>query len=214
MNPIGVFGGTFDPIHLGHIQPVLDVCQATGISEVRYIPNYRPGHRSQPRTDAKHRWKMTQLALEGYDELIADDREIRRAGVSYMVPTLCSLRSEFLMRPLSLILGIDAFLQIHRWYWWANVLKLSNIVVMDRPGSRIPHRLPDWWLRALCDNSRVLFERMSGSVVHVMVDRVGISATEVRKALQRGDCLAGTLSDNVLDYIGQHNLYQLSGGKS
>ena len=212
MKPIGVFGGTFDPIHFGHIWPVLDVCRFTGISEVRYIPNSRPGHRSQPQTDVNHRWNMTVLALDAYPELVADDREIRRADMSYMVPTLRSLRSEFGLRPLCLILGVDAFLQINRWHWWMNVLKLANIIVMDRPGTNIPHQLPNWWIDALKLSTRSLYERMSGSIIHVAVNRVGISATELRNRLRHGESIAGMMPDTVSDYISHHNLYNGTGG--
>lgn len=207
MKPIGVFGGTFDPIHFGHIKPVLDVRDFTGISEVRYIPNARPGHRSQPQISAIHRWNMTVLALDCYTELIADNREIKRAGKSYMVTTLRSLRSEFALSPLCLILGIDAFLQIKRWYWWADVLKLANIVVMSRPGTKFPYLLPDWWFRALEVNPRKLYERMSGSIFHVTVDQVDISATELRNRISRGDDCSGVLPGTVYEYIKQHNLY-------
>ena len=212
MKPIGVFGGTFDPIHFGHIEPVLEVCRATGISEVRYVPNSRPGHRSQPGTDARHRWHMTLLALEGHRELIADDREIRRTGISYTVPTLRSMRSEFGLRPLCLILGIDAFLQIHRWHWWADVLKLANVIVMDRPGTTAPHQLPGWWARALNSNPRVLYETMSGNIIHIAVNRVDISATDIRYRFRHGQSVAGLLPDSVSDHIEQIGLYSEKGG--
>ena len=214
MNPIGVFGGTFDPIHFGHINPVLDVCRQTGISEVRYIPNSRPGHRGLPKTDASHRWNMTQLALEGYSELIADDREIRRPGTSYMVPTLRSMRSEYPLRPLSLILGIDAFLQIHRWYWWACVLQLANIIVMSRPGFHFPHQLPGWWSRAVQDKPRALFEKMSGSIFHVVVPPIDISASDLRRKLFRRENVAGLLPEIVTRYAEEHHIYTDSGGNT
>ncbi len=214
MKPIGVFGGTFDPIHYGHIKPVLDIREFTGIPEIRYIPNSRPGHRSQPQTSALHRWNMTVLALDGYTELIADDREIQRAGTSYMVTTLRSLRSEFVMRPLCLILGIDAFLQIHRWHWWAEVLKLAHIVVMSRPGTEFPYQLPDWWFQSLEVSPRKLHSKLSGFILHVAVDRVDVSATELRNRISRGDDCSGVLPDSVYAYIKQHNLYNNLGGTS
>ncbi len=214
MKPIGVFGGTFDPIHFGHIKPMLDIREFTGISEIRYIPNSRPGHRSQPQTAALHRWNMTVLALDRYAELIADDREIQRAGTSYMVTTLRSLRSEFAMRPLCLILGIDAFLQIHRWYWWGDVLKLANIIVMSRPGTAFPNQLPGWWFQALEVNPWKLYKKMSGSILHVAVDRVDVSATELRNRISRGDDCSDSLPGSVYEYIKQHNLYHSLGGTS
>lgn len=214
MKPVGIFGGTFDPIHFGHINPILDIREFTGISEVRYIPNSCPGHRDQPQTATIHRWNMTVLALDCYPNFIADDREIRRAGKSYMVTTLRSLRSDFAMRPLCLILGVDAFLQIHRWYWWADVLKLANIIVMSRPGTKFPYHLPDWWFRALEASPRKLFEKMSGSILHVIVDQVDISATELRNKISKGDDCSGAMPYSVYEYIKQHNLYNDLGGTS
>ena len=207
MKPIGVFGGTFDPIHYGHILPVLDVCESTGLSEVRYITNARPGHRSQPAADSIHRWRMTVLALAEHPKLIADDREIRRPGISYMVPTLRSMRSEFGFRPLCLILGLDAFSQIHRWYWWAEVLHLANIVVMARPGATHLRHYPKRVVQAFNSRTRVLFECMSGHICTVSVSQLDISATQLRIELRKGADTTNYLPKNVAQYIDDHELY-------
>ncbi len=211
MRPIGVFGGTFDPIHYGHIAPVLDVCELTGIDEVRYVCNAIPGHRRAPRTDAQHRYNMTVLALEDYPQLVADDREIRRPGKSFMVPTLRSIRSEFGLRPLCLILGMDAFLQIKHWYWWADVLKLANIIVMNRPGAKVPNILPVWWERALQSHTRVLYERLAGNIVHLDVSLIDVSATMLRISMSRGEGNFDALPDSVAQYISQNHLYTATG---
>ncbi len=187
--------------------PVLDVCARTGLSEVRYIPNARPGHRGQPTADSVHRWKMTALALSEYSKLIPDDREIQRSGVSYMVPTLRSMRSEFGLRPLCLILGLDAFLQIHRWYWWAEVLRLANIVVMTRPGASHPRHYPKRIIQAFTPRTRVLFECMAGHICTVSVLPVDISATQLRFKLRIGGDTTNYLPKNVAQYIDEHRLY-------
>ncbi len=207
MRPIGVFGGTFDPIHFGHILPVLDVCERTGLSEVRFIPNARPGHRSRPSADAIHRWEMAKLALAEHPNLIADYREIRRPGTSYTVPTLRQMRSEFGLRPLCLILGLDAFLQMQQWYWWAEVMRLANIIVMARPGARQPNRYPTWVLRGLNSHPRVLFERMAGNICFVSVSQLDISATQLRKLIKRGEDINKFLPKKVAQYIADHTLY-------
>ena len=211
MKPIGVFGGTFDPIHIGHIYPILDVCELTGIDEVRYIPNARPGHRPTPRTDPNHRWNMTALALEDYPQLVADDREIKRPGKSFMVPTLRSLRTENPFRPLCLILGMDAFLQISHWYWWADVLRLANIIVMNRPGAKIPNVLPVWWEQALQTQNRILYERLAGNIVQLDVSLIDVSATRLRVSMSRGDESPEGLPESVAQYIAQHQIYTAQG---
>lgn len=207
MKPIGVFGGTFDPIHWGHILPILDVCETLGFDQVRYIPNARPSHRGQPQTEIDHRWNMTVLALEEFSQLVADDREIQRPGKSFMVPTLRSLRSEFQWRPLSLILGLDAFLQLNTWYWWAEILRLSNIVVMNRPGAKIPKVLPVWWEQAINSHPRTLYERFCGNIVHVDVAQVDVSATRLRISMARGDDRNDWLPPAVAQYVNEHQLY-------
>ncbi len=211
MKPIGVFGGTFDPIHVGHILPILDICRLTGIDEIRYVPNARPGHRAEPRTDPQHRWNMTVLALEGHPQLIPDDREMRRPGKSFMVPTLRSLRSEFRLRPLCLILGMDAFLHIKQWYWWAEVLKLANIIVMNRPGAKVPRVLPVWWGKALHSQTRVLYERLAGNIVHLDVSLIDVSATRLRINMSLGQGCTSSLPEPVAQYIAQHQLYTPQG---
>ncbi len=211
MKPIGVFGGTFDPIHIGHILPVLDVCRATGIDEVRYVPNARPGHRADPRTDPQHRWNMTVLALADYPQLIADDREMKRPGKSFMVPTLRSLRTEHKFRPLCLILGMDAFLQIKQWYWWADVLKLANIIIMNRPGAKVPNVLPVWWAKALQFHPQVLYDRLAGNIVHLDVSLVDVSATRLRISMSLGEECPDALPSPVAQYILQNQLYTPQG---
>ncbi len=211
MRPIGVFGGTFDPIHIGHIIPVLEVCELTGIEQVRYVPNARPGHRGAPRTAPEHRLNMTKLALEDYPQLVADDREIRRPGKSFMVPTLRSMRSEFGLRPLCLILGMDAFLQIKQWYWWAEVLRLANIIVLNRPGANVPSVLPVWWSRALQSHTRVLFERMAGNIVQLDVSLIDVSATRLRISMSRGEENPDALPESVARYISENQLYVAQG---
>ena len=211
MRPIGIFGGTFDPIHFGHILPVLEVCELTRIEQVRYVPNARPGHRGAPRTAPEHRWNMTELALAEYPQLVADDREIQRPGKSFMVPTLRSMRSEFGLRPLCLILGMDAFLHITQWHWWADVLKLANIIVMNRPGANVPNVIPVWWAKALHTHPRVLFERMAGNVVQLDVSLIDISATRLRISMSKGEDSPDALPDAVSQYIAEHQLYMAEG---
>ncbi len=207
MTPLGIFGGTFDPIHYGHIYPILDVCEQTGISEVRFIPSARPGHRPTPRTDELHRLNMVALAVADIPKFIPDDREIRRTGKSYMVPTLRQLRHENRFRSLCLILGADAFNQIHRWYWWSEVLRLANVVVINRLGSEMPnaHRF-----RHQLQPSKLpheIWKRLCGVVCYVSTRPVNVSSTELRKMFASGSDVGKFVPEAVLAYIARHNLY-------
>ena len=138
MNPIGVFGGTFDPIHYGHLRTAYEVQQALKFDEVRFVPCGEPPHRGEPRANSKLRLAMVTAAVEGRKGFIVDDREIYRDGPSYSVDTLKTLRTDFPLRSLGLIIGMDAFLGLPEWYQWREILELSHIVVAHRPGWRMP----------------------------------------------------------------------------
>ena len=106
---IGIYGGTFDPIHYGHLRPALDVLQQTGLDEVRFIPNRAPPHRESPVLSDQQRAELVQLAIADTPEFVLDERELKREGPSYMVDTLQSLKDEFPEDTLCLIMGMDAF---------------------------------------------------------------------------------------------------------
>ncbi len=208
MNALGIYGGTFDPIHYGHIQPILDVCRQTGIREVRYIPSARPGHRRAPRTDATHRLNMVALAIADIPGFVADDRELRRPGKSYMVPTLRQFRREYRFRPLCLILGADAFALFHRWYWRAEVLRLANIIVVNRFGSRLMPASTARYRRLTCDSPLHICKRISGAICHIETVPMDISSTRIRKMFAAGQAGSGLVPDAVSGYIAEHRLYR------
>ena len=131
---IGIFGGTFDPIHYGHIKPALSIKQALGLSELRFIPNRIPPHREAPWLNAEQRLSLLQLAAEEYPEIVIDQRELRRDGPSYMVDTLISLKQDFPDETFCLIIGMDALYGISSWYRWKSLFDLCHLVVTTRPG--------------------------------------------------------------------------------
>ena len=134
---IGIFGGTFDPVHYGHLRSALEVKDIFGLSEVRLIPCAQPPHREQPAATALMRLHMLELAIENQPGLIIDTRELNRQGVSYMVDTLKSLRQEFPNEPLLLFIGSDAFNHLKTWHQWQHLFDTAHIVVMTRPGFEI-----------------------------------------------------------------------------
>ncbi len=131
---IGIFGGTFDPVHFGHLRPALEVQQALGLDEVRFIPAGQPPHRDMPHATAPQRLSMLQTAIEDQPGFAADEREIQREGPSYMVDTLALLREELGQIPLCLILGYDAFLGLPAWHQWHRLIELAHLVITHRPG--------------------------------------------------------------------------------
>ncbi len=138
MNPMGIFGGTFDPIHYAHLRTAFELQQALRLKEIRFLPAGNPPHRDQPMADAQLRLKMVQLATADQPGFVVDDREVRKEGPSYSVETLAELRHEYPDRSLCLIVGMDAFLSLPKWHQWRELLQLAHLVVAHRPGWRAP----------------------------------------------------------------------------
>jgi nicotinate-nucleotide adenylyltransferase len=140
LSPMGILGGTFDPVHYGHLRTAYELMEAVDFAEVRFLPAGIPPHRDAPHADAPTRLAMVRAAIEGEPRFIVDDRELRREGPSYSVDTLLDLRAEHPHRSLCLMVGMDAFLGLPQWHQWRRILQLAHIVVAHRPGWRGPDR--------------------------------------------------------------------------
>lgn len=213
MRPIGIFGGTFDPIHFGHLRPALELMEGLGLQEVRLVPSAIPPHRNTPSAPGTHRLEMVRRAVKGQAGFVVDERELRRAGISYMVDTLASLREEFGETPLCLLLGMDAFLQLDRWHRWAEIPELAHIVATHRPGWSLESVAPSAAMADLLQRRRVsrpeaLAEQPAGGILLQSVTQLDISATAIREAVGRGRSARYLTRDTVLDYIAEHHLYQ------
>ncbi len=212
--PIGVFGGTFDPVHFGHLRPALELKQQLGLASIHLIPCNIPPHRGEPHASAAQRCAMLQLAIEGEPGLLLDRRELQRPGPSYMVDTLKSLRQEYGgERPLCLIIGGDAFLGLPSWYHWQQLVQLAHIVVAHRPGWILDEATLDASLRGLLRQHRLsqpsqLCEAPAGGVLLQGVTQLDISATSIRNRVGAGESANYLLPQPVWDYIRQQNLYR------
>ncbi|MGD9170622.1 MAG: nicotinate-nucleotide adenylyltransferase [Candidatus Thiodiazotropha sp.] len=207
---IGVFGGTFDPIHFGHLRTALDVMQALALDEIRFIPLHGAVHRDQPETPAELRLEMVRLATRQQQGFVVDDREILRAGDSYTVDTLASLRQEQPDRSLCLLLGMDAFNGFLDWYRPDQILCLAHLVMMQRPGESV-HK--DTAIESLLKARRVstpvqLRAQDCGLILQQPVTQLGISASEIRRLLAQGRTPRFLLPEAVLQFIENNNLYQ------
>ncbi|MGZ8137342.1 MAG: nicotinate-nucleotide adenylyltransferase, partial [Methylococcaceae bacterium] len=160
---IGIFGGTFDPIHYGHLRSALEVKERLGLTEVRLIPCSQPPHREQPVAPAPMRLQMLELAIKNQPGLIADTRELQRQGSSYMVDTLQSLQQEFKDRSLLLFIGADAFNHLTGWRQWRQLFDYAHIVVMTRPGFTIQN-LDNFFKNRLTDNKTELADNKAGKL--------------------------------------------------
>ena len=184
MNPIGIFGGTFDPIHYGHLRTAFELLQALRLTEVRFMPAGNPPHREQPLATADLRLQMVKAATEGQHGFLVDDREIRREGPSYSVDTLATLRAEHPDRSLCLIVGMDAFLGLPKWYQWREILQLAHVVVAHRPGWRAPGMGPLGELLVDRGTGRIgdLHESRAGCIYIHAVTQLEAYASEWRDA--------------------------------
>ena len=206
---IGILGGTFDPIHYGHLRPAQEVMHALDLAEVRIIPAAVPPHRPAPVATAAQRLQMARLAAADMPGFSVDDREIRRGGPSYTVLTLESLRRELGERPLCLLMGRDAFAGIETWHRWQELPALAHFVVMTRPGWTTPAEdvLPAWARGRLAHAPGELVKTGAGKIYFQAVDPQDISATRIREAIAREQPVAGLLPPAVLEYLRLNQIY-------
>jgi len=188
MQPIGLFGGTFDPIHCGHLRTAFELWQELQLAEVRFLPTGNPPHREHLYADAQQRLRMVRAAIADQPRFVVDDREVRRSGISYSVDTLAEMRAEHPQASLCLLLGMDAFLGLPGWHRWRELLDLAHIVVAHRPGWRAPTTGPLGEL--MVDHGtgavRELHDRPAGCVYVHAVTQLEISSTELRALIVAG----------------------------
>lgn len=211
---IGVFGGTFDPIHFGHLRTVLDVREAVGMDEVRLVTLRDAVHRDQPGTSPGIRHAFVEAAVAGTPGLVADDREIVRGGPSYTLDTLTSLRRDHgAETPLALILGADAFAGFLDWYRPREILKLAHVIVMERPGHllRAEGELAELVSPRRVTDPAALREQPAGLVLAVAVTQLEISSTDIRHRLADGRSIRFLVPPPVEILIQRLGLYGCGG---
>lgn len=205
-----IFGGTFDPVHYGHLRAAAEVCEKLDADDFRLLPAGQPPHREHTGAEAYHRLAMLELALAPHPDLAVDEREVRREGPSYMVETLASIREEVGTRPVILCLGQDAANQLSGWHRWRELLDLAHLAVMKRPRSR-PGYAGE--VAELLRERRVrrpvrLMETEAGRACYLGVTQLAISSTDIRRQLAGGRDPRFLLPSAVRAYILKHGLYR------
>ncbi len=210
MRAVGILGGTFDPVHFGHLRMAQEQGEQLGLDEVRFIPSAQPPHRTAPQAAAAHRAAMVQAAIAGNPLFAFDDRELRRPGPSYMVDTLASLRADLGAGvALHLLLGADAFLGLHSWHRWRELFESAHIAVACRPGVELqtetmaPELREQWQLR----HSPQTGGAAAGKILLHEITALEISSSAIRAALQQGGSPRYLLPEPVLGYILENHLY-------
>jgi len=211
--PIGLFGGTFDPIHYGHLRTAFELWQQLKLTQVRFLPTGNPPHREVPLASAELRLEMVRAAVAGQSAFVVDDREIRREGRSYSVDTLLDLRREFPERSLCLILGMDAFLGMPEWHRWHEIFELAHVVVAHRPGWKAPITGPlgEVMVDRGTGSIRELHANRAGRVLVQAVTQLEIASTDLRQLILSGRDLRYLVPDAVREIVlrtgcyAQHN---------
>jgi nicotinate-nucleotide adenylyltransferase len=212
--PIGILGGTFDPIHYAHLRLGETLADRLSLAQVRFIPAAVPPHRAAPRVTAQDRLAMVQLATAGNPRFLTDDRECRRTGNSYTVDTLMELRGELgSVQPLVLLMGADAFNLLTTWSRWPRLFDLAHVVVAHRPGfvldvEHLPRELAAQVRGRMTGSAEDIAAAPGGKVLAIDVPALDISATAIRDLLADGHSARYLLPDEVLDYIGSNHLYK------
>lgn len=203
---IGINGGTFDPIHFGHLRAALEVQRALGLQEVRFVPCFKPVHRGTPSVSAEQRCAMIELGIAKQPGFVLDKIEIEQGGPSYMVHTLRTLTQRYPSQSLVLMMGTDAFVKFDQWFEWPEILQLANLAITHRPGDTIPkagvvgqiftkHQVPQLTAK-------------SGQIVEIPITQLDISATALRRNLNQGVSVDYLLPTSVIEYIQQQQLYE------
>ncbi|MDC9729013.1 MAG: nicotinate-nucleotide adenylyltransferase [Methyloprofundus sp.] len=203
---IGIYGGTFNPVHYGHLRTALEVKELFALDELRLLPCALPAHRENPSVNAQMRLEMLQIAIKDYVHLRLDTREIQRPGVSYMVDTLTELRKELGNTPIILFMGTDAFNGISSWHRWQELFHYAHIVVMTRPQFK-PSALPEFYDDRLVTVRESLKSCVSGKIFFQKVRDLDISASDIRNAFIEQKNPSFLLPEPIIEYIRAHNLY-------
>jgi len=211
MRLIGILGGTFDPIHNGHIRLAIEVLEKLKLDEVKLIPANIPPHRPTPFASPADRKKMIKLAISDEKKLSIDLREIENGNISYTVNTLKSLRDEFSNDILFLIIGIDVFNMIDDWKEWQSLLNYTHIIVANRSSDNeenISSALRKWINENKIDDINFLTSALSGYIYYIDTPIVEISSSMIRTYYTKHKNIEKYLPSNVITYIKENNLYK------
>lgn len=215
LKPIGILGGTFDPVHNGHLTLATEVAEQLNLAEVRFIPAGRPPHRPAPFASSTERVDMLQLAISGNPRFSVDQREIPRAGTRYTVDTLNELRKEVgASRPLCLLLGTDAFAGLATWRRWEELFTLAHVAVAQRPEfslKNLPPVLAAEFTKRHAPSASTALHGPSGSIMVLEITPVDVSSSMIRDQLAKGAAVRDLLPPRVLDYIRINHVYTGSG---
>lgn len=206
MNTVGIFGGTFDPVHNGHISLVRQAQAELSLDSIHFLPCAIPVHRDLPLASDEDRVQMLKLAIAGESRWLVNTVEIDREGPSYMVDSLQLVRQKQPRDILILLLGVDAFNAFQRWRLPETILELAHLVVCRRPDV-IPDR--EVFSEHYCNNPALLSTDRCGHIFFLDIEENPCSSSHVRQSLLQSGSAPDCLSPGVSRYIQQHRLYEV-----
>jgi len=210
MNAIGILGGTFDPIHFGHLRMAIDLQEALQLSQVRFVPCYQPVHRKPPEATIEDRCAMVELAIRDEPGLQVDRCEIDRQGLSYTIDTVRFLEEKYPHDALCLILGSDSLIGFTSWHEWECILEKAHLIIAHRPHFQLPTqgKIGKVVKKHATDQWEDLHEKKAGCIYFRGVTQLEISATDIRRQFLGQVNPRFLLPDSVLEYIQAHKIYQ------
>jgi nicotinate-nucleotide adenylyltransferase len=209
MRKIGIFGGSFDPVHFGHLRPALEILEALSLDHMRFIPSGQPPHRDAPVASAEQRLAMVRAAIQDEPRFQVDERELKREAPSYSFDTLSELRREHPHDRLVLVLGLDAFQGFTTWHRWKEILELTHLIIAHRPGSALEAHGEIAMLvqEREVDDAEALMAQAAGRIMFQSVTQLEISSSQVREIAARGGDIRWLVPEPVRALIQDSHCY-------
>ncbi len=208
---LGIFGGSFDPPHFGHIKSALELIERFSFGQIRLIPSQLSPLKDNVHASANHRWQMVNLVCSGHEKLLADNRELKRQAPSYTIDTLLELREEFgEQQSMVLIIGIDAFVSFCKWYRYEEILSLCHILLMQRPSYSMPKSgcEAEFYNLNNTQDFKILMNSPHGKIFLSDLEKIDVSSTIIRDMISADKQPKYLLPGNVWNYIRRNKLYK------
>ena len=207
---IGIFGGSFDPIHHGHLRAALEAYQRLQLAEIHFVPCFKHAFTKSLQANASQRLQMVKLAIAGQPGFLVDNREIKQQQISYMSDTVKTMKQDNPQQKLALIIGVDAFLELPQWQHWQRLLNYTSIIVLHRPGYLIPNDslINQYLAENHCKDKENFIEQKINSIFLLSIPMLEISSTYIRQQIKNKQNLQYLLPNTVNNYIIQEKIYQ------
>jgi nicotinate-nucleotide adenylyltransferase len=207
---IGFLGGTFDPIHFGHLRPALEITAALSLQQLFIMPNHIAPHKSVSHASAKQRSKMVALAISQQPRMTIDKRELKRHKPSYTIDTLKELKIEYPNTPICFIMGMDSLISVDKWFDWTNMLSYCHLIISHRPGweNKFNQQVAALVANHQTTDKHDLHNHQFGKIYFQATSQLAISSTEIRELLSHDISIDFLTPDSVINYIKEQHLYK------